>query len=386
MPAGTISKTITLTPLANTNLQTPVIAQLQLLPGANYSVGSQGNASIVIYPSPTESGAGLSAQYFTNSSTTYTNAANFNPTNLFLTRVDPTIDFIWTNGTSPNLSNGLYTVRWTGQIQPQYSESYVFDVLSDDGVKLWVNDQLLIDKWQTQNGGSEWTNAITLQGGTRYDIKMEYLQNGSKAQAHLYWYSFDQSRQIIPSTALYPTNSLNGSSSNAPAAITSALSAFGFVGQPFSFTVTGANTPLGFTITNLPPGLNFNSTNGLISGTPSLAGDYQTVLTASNLVGVGASVLNIFIFNNSNSVVREIWTNVPGTNISDIPAATPANFTNAFGALEGVTDYGDNYGERVRGYFTAPATGNYYFWIAGSDSAQLWISDDGESVNKVLRA
>jgi uncharacterized protein (DUF1800 family) len=388
MPAGISSKTITLTvtPMANTNLQTPVIAQLQLLPGANYSVGSQSNASIVIYPSPTQKGAGLFAQYFTNSSTTYTNAANFNPTNLFLTRIDPTIDFIWGPTNSPNLSNGLYSVRWTGQIQPQYSESYVFDVLSDDGVKLWVNDQLLIDKWQTQNGGSEWTNAITLQGGTRYDIKMEYLQTGSKAQAHLYWYSFDQSRQIIPSTALYPTNSLNGSSSNAPAVITSALSAFGFVGQPFSFNVTGANTPLGFTITNLPPGLNFNSTNGLISGTPVIAGDYQTALTASNLVGVGASVLDILIFNNSNSVVREIWTNVPGTNIADIPTGTPASSTNAFGALEGVTDYGDNYGERVRGYFTAPATGNYYFWIAGSDSAQLWISNDGESVNKVLRA
>ena len=35
---------------------------------------------------------------------------------------------------------------------------------------------------------------------------------------------------------------------------------------------------------------------------------------------------------------------------------------------------------------TAPVTGNYYFWIAGSDSAELWISNDGEPVNKVRRA
>ena len=60
--------------------------------------------------------------------------------------------------------------------------------------------------------------------------------------------------------------------------------------------------------------------------------------------------------------------------------------TNVLGTLEGITDYGNNYGERIRGYFTAPVTGNYYFWIAGSDSAQLWISNDGEPVNKVLRA
>jgi hypothetical protein len=54
--------------------------------------------------------------------------------------------------------------------------------------------------------------------------------------------------------------------------------------------------------------------------------------------------------------------------------------------LEGVTDFGDNYAERIRGYLTAPVTGNYYFWIAGSDSAELWISNDSEPANKVRRA
>ena len=385
LASGVSSQTINVTPLANTNLVLPVLAQLRLLPGTNYLVGSPASASVVIYPSPTAKGFGLTGYYFTNSSTTYTNAANFNPTNLFLTRVDPTIDFTWTNGASPNLSNGLYSVRWTGQVQPQYSETYFFDVRSDDGARLWINDQLLIDKWQSQ-GVTDWTNAITLQAGTRYDLKLEYLQTGGAGQVHLSWYSADQSQQIIPSSQLYPTNSFGSGSSNAPAAITSALSAVGFVGQPFSFTVTAANTPLAFTATNLPPGLGFNTTNGLISGTPTLAGNFQAALTASNLVGTGASVLNITIFNNSNSVVREVWTNVPGTNIADIPVSTPANLTNAFGALEGITNFGDNYGERLRGYFTAPATGNYYFWIAGSDSAQLWLSDDSEPVNKVLRA
>ncbi len=168
--------------------------------------------------------------------------------------------------------------------------------------------------------------------------------------------------------------------------MTSALSAVAFLGQPFTFIVTGANTPLGFTAKGLPPGLNFNNTNGVIGGVPTLAGNFQATLTVSNLVGVGASVLDILVLNTGSSVVQEIWTNVPGVNVTDIPTATPAGLTNLLGTLEGILNYGDNYGERVRGYFTAPATGNYYFWIAGSDSAQLWISDDGEQVNKVLRA
>ncbi len=384
LPVGTLSKTVTVTPLANTNLQAPVIAQVKLLPGTRYFVGGTSNASVVINPSAAANGTGLFAQYFTNSSTTYTNVNNFNPTNLNTSRVDPVIDFTWvTNVYLPNLSNSLWSVRWSGQIQPQYSEMYYFDVRSDDGVRLWVNDQLLIDKWVSQSV-ADWTNGIALQAGVRYNLKLEYLQNGGSAQAHLYWYSADQSKQIIPSNRLYPTNNFNGGSNAAPV-ITSALTAVGFLGQPFIFTVTAANTPLKFSATNLPPGLSFNNTNGLISGTPLLAGEFQVPLTASNAVGISASVVDITIFDTGSAVSREVWTNISGINISDIPVDTLANISSGYGALEGITNYGDNYGERVRGYFTAPATANYYFWIAGSDSAQLYISDDAESANKILR-
>ena len=145
-----------------------------------------------------------------------------------------------------------------------------------------------------------------------------------------------QPKEIIPNTCLYPTNSFGSGSSNAPSVVTSALSAVAFLGQPFSFTVTGANTPLGFTANGLPPGLSFNNTNGVIAGMPTLAGNFQVTLTASNLVGAGASVLNIPVLNTGSSVVQEIWTNVPGINVTDIPTGTPANITNVLGTLEGI--------------------------------------------------
>jgi uncharacterized protein (DUF1800 family) len=386
LATGVSITNIPVTPLANTNQHVPVLAQLQLLPGTGYTLGSITNASVVIYPSPTPSGTGLTGYYYTNSSTNYSSVTNFNSTNLFLTRVDPVIDFIW-GGTNPppNLSNGLYSVRWVGQLQPQYSETYSFDVRSDDGCRVWVGDQLVIDNWKSQ-GVTDIISNITLQAGTLYDIKLDYLQAGGSAQAHLYWYSPSQSKQIIPSNRLYPTNSSGTSSSNGPAVITSALNAVAFLNQPFSFTVTAANTPLSFSASGLPPGLSFNTTSGLISGTPTASGSYQVLLTASNAVGSGASLVNILVIDTGSSVVREVWTNAPGTNITDIPTSTAANLTNTLGTLEGITNFGSNYGERIRGYFTAPATANYYFWIAGSDSAQLSISDDGEPVNVLPRS
>ena len=385
LPVGVSSVNITVTPLADTNLHTPVFAQMQLLPGTGYGVGSASNASVLIYPSPTPGGKGLTGFYFTNSSPVYANAANFNPTNLFRTQVDPTVNFFWTNGSSPNLSNGLYSVRWVGQVQPQYSEMYMFDVRSQDGCRLSVNDQLIINNWRTQ-GVTDSTNAIALQAGARYDLKLEYLKYSTPDRVALYWYSPSQPEEIIPSSNLYPTNSIGGGSATAPAVITSALSAVAFLGQPFSFNVTAANSPMGFTASGLPPGVAFNSTNGLISGVPAAAGNYQVLLTASNAVGLAASLVNLQVIDTGNSVVREVWTNIPGTNIADIPAGTPADLTDTLGTLEGITNFGVNYGERIRGYLTAPVTGNYYFWIAGSDSAELWIADDGEEVNQLKRA
>lgn len=379
-PVGSSSQAITVTPLADTNLLTPVIAGLQVISGSGYKVGAANQAGVLIYPSATPSGTGLSAQYFTNSSATYSSSANFNPANLVLTEIDPVIDFTWGTSSSPFTNSGFYTIRWTGQVQPQYSESYTFDARTDDGVRLWVNDQLIIDHWAAQSA-TDLTATIPLQGGVRYNIRMEYLNLGGAAQAHLYWYSPSQSKQVVPSNRLYPA-----APTPAPAAVTSPLSAVAFLGQPFSYNITAANSPGAYAVTNLPPGLSFNPTNGLISGVPSVAGDYQVIVSATNSGGLGASLLDIQVIDTGSAVSREVWLGVPGTNVADIPVSSPASSITSLGNLEGITDFGDNYGERIRGYLTAPVAGNYYFWIAGSDSAELWISDDGEPANKVRRA
>ncbi|NBS50186.1 MAG: hypothetical protein EBS97_06210 [Verrucomicrobia bacterium] len=83
---------------------------------------------------------------------------------------------------------------------------------------------------------------------------------------------------------LSPVDGVGGVSGTVPV-ITSTNSFSGTVGVAFSNTVTASgSTPITFSASNLPAGLT-NSTNGLITGTPTIAGTNITTITASNAAG-----------------------------------------------------------------------------------------------------
>jgi len=72
--------------------------------------------------------------------------------------------------------------------------------------------------------------------------------------------------------------------------ITSAAQASGKVGEAFSYQVTATNSPTTFAATStLPNGLTFNTTSGILSGTPTAAGTFSVQLTASNGSGTGSA-------------------------------------------------------------------------------------------------
>ncbi len=114
------------------------------------------------------------------------------------------MNFDW-SASPPDPSFGRdYPVRWTGQVKPLYSESYTFITITDDGVRLWVNGQMLINDWHdtapTTNSGT-----IALTAGQKYVVEMDYFETGGPpAIARLFWQSTSQSQQIVPQSQLYP--------------------------------------------------------------------------------------------------------------------------------------------------------------------------------------
>ncbi|MFW6352967.1 MAG: PA14 domain-containing protein, partial [Verrucomicrobiota bacterium] len=120
-----------------------------------------------------------------------------------LVRVDETIDFRWGfEGPGEGLGVDNFAVRWTGQLLPAYSETYTFTTNSDDGVRLWVDDQLLIDRWQPQ-GERAYAGTLRLEGGRRYPIRLEYFDSLGAAVAELRWNSTHEPFGPIPRERLF---------------------------------------------------------------------------------------------------------------------------------------------------------------------------------------
>jgi len=143
------------------------------------------------------SGTGLDGAYYSNQFQTFTNS----PT---LERIDATVDFDWGSGSpDPSISADDFTVRWTGAVQPQFSQTYTFYTKTDDGVRLWVDGQLLIDEWVDQSA-TEWSGTISLNADQKYSITMEYYENGGGASAQLSWSSPSLAKSVTPQSQLYP--------------------------------------------------------------------------------------------------------------------------------------------------------------------------------------
>ncbi|MFD3004034.1 PKD domain-containing protein, partial [Pontibacter toksunensis] len=106
---------------------------------------------------------------------------------------------------------------------------------------------------------------------------------------------------------------------------------------------------------------------------------YRVKLTVTDAAGL-ATTREISLYPDCNTsttpIVRELWENVTGTAISDIPVNTRQTSTSELLLFEAPVNAGDNYGARVRAYVQAPINGDYVFWIASDQDSELWLSTD----------
>jgi len=161
----------------------------------------QSLAGVVVDPTVKH---GLKSEYYTSSQ------GNQDLDELCKITVDSNIAF---SDLCPNLKQ--YTgksdntaVRWSGQIQPEFSENYTFNMIGDNGFRLWIDGKLAIDHWATDWDVEQTSDSIALVAGQKYDIKIEFFNISGGAGLKLYWSSPSESKQIVPMSALYCPASL----------------------------------------------------------------------------------------------------------------------------------------------------------------------------------
>ena len=142
---------------------------------------------------------GVFGEYFSNTTLSGT------PT---LTRGDPKIDFNYgTNRLDASLPADNFSARWTGRIRPYATGTHQLRTNTDDGVRLWIDNNLVIDNW---GGGGSFTANVNLTAGQDHELKMEFYDGVGASVAQLFWTPPGKTEEIVPNYRLFPPTSPSG--------------------------------------------------------------------------------------------------------------------------------------------------------------------------------
>lgn len=203
-----------------------------------------------------------------------------------LTAPVPNINFQSDDGSSgvAGLPHDNYSVRYTGKIAAASTENYTLCVSADDGVRLWIDGALLINKWQEQVGYDCTSPQAWIAGGN-HDIRLDYFEAAGGATTILYWQTATITKQVVPPTAFPVTAGMGVSTANTVKFQATLLPAGCFAGTP---------TPA-WTLDRLDIAqIDATGTVNLISGVagPITVTGYLGQLSATGIVNVVVNMTN----------------------------------------------------------------------------------------------
>ena len=178
------------------------VIRVQPIKGQSYKITPAARTAIPAFAPPVwGNGEGLKGVYYNGNE--YDTAVE--------ARIDPLISFPEWRIPLPGLATGVhykikdtrYSIRFTGFVQPQFTEAYTFTTEVAGGVRLWVNDKLLIDRWHDVYTTAHASPEIKLEAGKKYAIKLEYFNQDDRSALYLFWQSPSQPQELIPQSQLY---------------------------------------------------------------------------------------------------------------------------------------------------------------------------------------
>ncbi len=399
-PFGATTATVTLPPTADGLPEPAETIILTVNPGTGYTVGSINSASATIE----DFRYGLLGKYFNTQETTYpiypaTNA-NFDPAQLKLSRIDGPVDFNWGAGPPPGtgLTNpDAWSIRWEGQLLPPATGKYILHVQADRGAVLSVNGTTVISQWggtitspltEYSSSTALANSTLNFTAGTPVNFRLDHRESATtpdSSSVRFFWTLPDGTKTLVPFRSLI-CDPHAPAASGAPV-LSAPPYAFALRGGPFSYQIPARPAAFAWAADQLPGGLSIDSDTGLISGTTHApAGLVMATVTGSNASGSATIMVPILILESGGALSREVWTGLSGSGLGSIPLSTPPSASTLLSSLEAPSNDGDQFGDRLRGYLTAPTSGNYTFFLTADETAEFWLSSSEEPGHRLKRS
>lgn len=323
----------------------------------------------VTVTAPATGNSGLQADYFngTNFQTLARTAAS-----------GETPNYSWGAGGPTGTGTDLFSIRWSGQVEPLFTGTYTFTTGSDDGMRVFVSDlNNPVAGAYYDHGYLESSGEIQLNANTRYQIRVEFFENYGGADAKLFWEGPNQQREIVPVTRLLPPGASGGLVP--PSFVTPPQSQTVNVGASVVFTVVANGSPT--------PAYQWRKNQNAIPGAtgtsltfpsvqPDDAGSYDVVATngAGSATSPAATLTVNFVAapGNGNGLRGDYFN---GTGFNQILVSrTDATVDFSWGGGSPAAGVGsDNFSVRWTGQIEAPVTGSYTFSTNNDDGVQLWV-------------
>jgi RHS repeat-associated protein len=312
----------------------------------------------------------------------------------------------WLTTTQENLDGPVniadnYGVRLRGYITAPVTGEYTFWLASDNNGKFWLSTDddpankgepiASVPDWtdhqEWNKFGSQKSNPVSLVAGTRYYIEILHKEGTGGDNCAVGWAKPGQSTsapsEVVPASVLSPFVP------DVVPAVPGNLVATAVSSQRIDLSWTDASiNETGFEIFMKIDGGGFESIGFVGSNTTTYIKNgltpetqyqfkvraYTTTRTSDFSNAVVASTFAV----PEGTVTREVWEEIGGWGVGDIPVSQPADINDELTTLETPQQWKDYYGQRIRGYLIPQTTGSYYFWIASDDYSELWLSPDDQ--------
>jgi len=104
-----------------------------------------------------------------------------------ITRTDRAIDYRWTlYGPDPSINFDFFSARWTGSITAPATGTFKIGIEGNDGFRLYINNQLLIDNWTKQSYSTKLAD-FHFEKGKEYDFRLEFFEASGSTWFKMIW-------------------------------------------------------------------------------------------------------------------------------------------------------------------------------------------------------